>query len=1506
MMRKVALTDDQKRKIQDCLDVLQTVRNLPTPSGTTGTFAPPAQWESSWLSALQRLEDFVEGDNCLLLTIGRQFSAVPILASALLNVPIPIPHSADTMRQMLVRLLRLLDLLTMVAKKKQNSLLCDQAYLTQLLALLDSTPEISEKACGVLSHLLPVEDSVRDRLWNLCVRRTQGSTQGKAVVEDIAKVNALAAALGRGLASVAHIIGERMACTQHVGLQMGLTGSPPLRTPFSTSTSASSETHELQAHTRMVDRLCSLLVECVATSKRKESISAFKQGIVTIILSFLYRVFATGGAPGTLAQLEEHHLLLPLFERLCITAGAMAKDNPHVHAALALDTDQGRPLSELVVDTLNAMLPECMERVVAHNSPGSFATLAPLGVSAVQSKASKRSRPSTVLLRVYWKKALYSLLFLAASLAYGNEEVKNLFALRCNDAVRRFVNPRLHKWFKSLTNCVVILKKRHYDVDAVTKALKRVDKFFGVTRVITLLPRTGSAKTTVTSSTEQSSRQSSAGSTHSGGTNRALSAQHRASRCVAHVRATSSAAPQEPEEDDSEEDEDDFDVEDAGELPEEEVFQPPEETTGNTGSRASSAGSTSGTPGIAVPRAGPAVLAVHFLLKYLFFNMHRAFDLVLNALSNIDEDIIFHASTVMYKLLYPNPAAQRRFIECNGVDIVNQLLRDYDLDIQLIGIAMLRALLLSRSVEPISLLNLPQSYALPTLSSEETAEAIAEAEEHQGQASLRVKVYDSLRETAVPTYLLSIVADFPEQFRESAPQSRAPDDLSVPKEVSVASSALHVVEVIAKFAPFMRDFLRELDALPCIITFLSYASCTLRELYQFALGDGSAPPCSLPPSSILSVVETACITAASLMKRNPANQNCFRALHGLAPLLQLLDAMLLPPEDTVQQARGKLAISGWGVTPQHIVAVVQAMVVAVEGNASTQHELRQEKTRSIIQALLANEHRIVTHNGLLLLSHLVCCSSENQAFFFTPLVASHIYALLAHAQCFLRQVAAAPAPLPSLLRPTDDDEVQHVEWTGNARRGTFRGNFLDLYSQYYQQVLYGLLTLTNFSHQNQDIQDAVGKRWIFVEHAEGAPSDTTPTAVFSLVVFFLQMLDPNVQSAALACINSLTLHNEENAAKLVCLGLLEAILALLPAVPPPTNDTASVYSGATSVTSTSSVFSVEEECPPAQQEDGEEDDEQDEQGDDGETEEDLHGKVNNQVFLALINLDKFSCAYLAYILNADLLPQLSWRHYGQQLEILPPIAFSSPLPGNSRFAALFPRGAVVRTTHATIYEQLMLILPLMNGLAYMNLACRGYLLEYGVLEMVLHTLLARVDADAPGVCESNHPVRLACLYLLSNLLAPATSGVSNTALLLQVVQQGKLFHVFSAMLQDMPDRGFKRAAKHQKLLMFEILAMILQPERNRCALIQDAPRGLLDAVLRDSTSVSLRLSLASSDVLLLLLREDESLKALLLRPHVVETLSRLQALPHVNRNPRSRTVIQHALGAARELLDTAP
>ena len=50
--------------------------------------------------------------------------------------------------------------------------------------------------------------------------------------------------------------------------------------------------------------------------------------------------------------------------------------------------------------------------------------------------------------------------------------------------------------------------------------------------------------------------------------------------------------------------------------------------------------------------------------------------------ADIDEDIIYHASVVTYKLVHHNPFAQHMFIRQNGLEIINQLLRDYDLDIQ--------------------------------------------------------------------------------------------------------------------------------------------------------------------------------------------------------------------------------------------------------------------------------------------------------------------------------------------------------------------------------------------------------------------------------------------------------------------------------------------------------------------------------------------------------------------------------------------------------------------------------------------------------------------------------------------------------------------------------------------------------------------------------------------------------------------------------------------------------
>mmetsp|Transcript_803 Transcript_803/g.1669 ORF Transcript_803/g.1669 Transcript_803/m.1669 type:complete len:187 (+) Transcript_803:46-606(+) len=118
---------EQYQKIKDCLDSIDYGEaQSANPPGTTSS----VEREAIRKSAILRLQDYVEGDNTLLLTAGRDYLVVPILAGSLVQ-------SRDPECQL--ALLRLLGEFVPSVKKKQIVILCTDESLSHLLSLLDTS-----------------------------------------------------------------------------------------------------------------------------------------------------------------------------------------------------------------------------------------------------------------------------------------------------------------------------------------------------------------------------------------------------------------------------------------------------------------------------------------------------------------------------------------------------------------------------------------------------------------------------------------------------------------------------------------------------------------------------------------------------------------------------------------------------------------------------------------------------------------------------------------------------------------------------------------------------------------------------------------------------------------------------------------------------------------------------------------------------------------------------------------------------------------------------------------------------------------------------------------------------------------------------------------------------------------------------------------------------------------------------------------------------------------------
>uniref|UniRef100_A0A7S1JBC0 Uncharacterized protein n=1 Tax=Eutreptiella gymnastica TaxID=73025 RepID=A0A7S1JBC0_9EUGL len=724
-------------------------------------------------------------------------------------------------------------------------------------------------------------------------------------------------------------------------------------------------------------------------------------------------------------------VLVPLAERLAIMVGILSKDNLHVHSLLLENVNH---FADDVVTLINTMIPWCVERIVStYSHPHSSAFMN----RAMKSKVSQQGFPNaprilapgvpargisaatlgphtgespTGKLRVQWKKLLYSLIFLGVNLCYGSDETKSLLQAKLADMPKCMMTTRVHKMYKSLVSSLTTLKKRHYDVDAVIRALKRIDKIFTTRQIINSHPqqaRTHSAKTTSSTATSRSSgssRISSAASTDS-------------KRKTEGVDGGESDDEDSPDEDDFE---DDLDLDADSDLNLNNVDLNAMAGVHSDDRPASGSpipASISPIPAC-FPAPGPHAhrsangsnIALHCLVKYFFLNMYNAFNLLTGALNNIDEDIIYYASVVTYKLVHRNPSAQHMFIRQNGLEIVNQLLRDYDLDIQLTGLSILKVILTN---EAASHLYVPE----PDMVDEEVEGVL------DGSMSLKVKVYDSLKETGVSTYLLNIVSDFAQLFNhlKKVHNPRQPMEKDDKKEIDIVSCALNLLQVVAQFAGLMKDCVRELNGLEALNDFMKYCRDCCTEFFTRAVDDDWALA-----KVVIDLVTTACATVSSLVSKHTVNQDQVRSLGTVnltvGPLRFLLPysypetrpgpphaspgSMVHSPSTGSESSLDKLSsplstgddrpftppAAYRRLIPEGVTgSLINLLVASIEGNETSQVSLQNEATRGLVLLLLQHPIKSISHQGLLLLSHLGWCNQDNQNYFFTKEVAETIY-----------------------------------------------------------------------------------------------------------------------------------------------------------------------------------------------------------------------------------------------------------------------------------------------------------------------------------------------------------------------------------------------------------------------------------------------------------------------------------------------------------------------------------
>eukprot|EP01010_Urceolus_cornutus_P003525 NODE_4_length_4711_cov_142.193265_g3_i0.p1 GENE.NODE_4_length_4711_cov_142.193265_g3_i0~~NODE_4_length_4711_cov_142.193265_g3_i0.p1 ORF type:complete len:1530 (+),score=401.86 NODE_4_length_4711_cov_142.193265_g3_i0:75-4664(+) len=1522
---------EQGKRISECLQCIKKGVEEGAPTGENA--------QQSRKNALARLKDFVSGDSSLLLHVGREYPVLQTLANALLRDDAATQHAV----------LYLLEEFIPVVKKKYCMVLCSDEHLCHFLSLVDSAPpDMAEKVCVVITQLVTLDDATKDKFWSLCSKKpAEGS-------KEVTRPNVLSSVLRRNLDAISQLVEERRRQMQAL--------------PFSpVSPPAFQHQHTLTARASLVKSLCSLLVECLANSVKRKDLFGNKYGLITVFVAFMRSVFRIGPQFKTTQLLlgDDQDTLIPLAERLAVAVGVLSKDNTHLHSLLANNTQN---FTDDVIELINAIVPWCVEHMTVPSQPPptcAFAGSIPSSRDRTPPPSSRQRpgtpplRPQTPIiqkparvdsalrtLRAHCKQLLFGMLFMTANMCYNSAEADAALSGRISESARQFISPKIHKAYRALVSSLLTLKKKHYDVDAVVQALQKIDKAFRTTTVLSFLPPCAASLPTSNS-------------------NSAKASPVKPSKTKAGLVEAESADDESGDEEDEYED-------DLEEVPTSDLSA----VSQNLLSQVSRTGSN-------VP--------LRVIVKYFFINTYNGFGLLIGALNNIDEDIIYFAGVTTYKLLHRNSSAQRLFIRQSGLDIVNQLLRDYDLDIQLTGLFILK-LILTNEPAPTWFLSEP-------VDADEDMDVDLHADDI---LKMKVKIYDIIKETGVPTYLLNIVTEFSALFGQikkghTSEKLREDDE----KEMQIVSCSLGLLNTIAQLTPSMQDCMRELNAVQAITAFLRYCRERLTEFFNTCLVRNL-----VLTEMLMGLISTACVTLSSIMKDHSANQDQARTLGTVNLATGLLSNLLpysmptttstttgtgtgtgtctaftMPPVSPATPSSSSSSSTATAtfshpmindarsssssfvpppaycklVNEPFLGRLIKFLVAAVSTNSETQAHLRNDSTRSALHSLLSHPVQLICNHGLLLLSHLVWCSPESQSYFFTPLVAEAVYAMLARAHTFFRRVSAAPSPLhfPFPARQ-DDEDVLVVDSSEQVSGHVRKDSFLEVYSQYYQQAMYGLITLTNLSNQNNEVQSSVGRQWITVSVSTAcapststsshnssniaAPSLSTPAPIGTFLCYFAQVSDVELKLTALTCINNMILRHDDNAAKFVRMGVVDILLSLIPTPTPSSLDDGSECSGGgTSFTSTTCsshrTLESDDEASPVGAgrrrgsvsvsvsssrfaEEGEEDDE----GElavkrDGEGEDSAEGRISNKVFMIFLTLERYACNYLLFLLQEGLLPQLNHLPFSPALPPLPPI---SALPTSSSFSSTAAAAAAIPAGHCLHgeppYEQLMKLIPILNGLAYMNQSNRGYLVHHGAIPLLLQLLVSVVDPSCPSVSGPNHIVRLAVLYLLVNVLVkgetdtPSTSKITspmlpllrqrNQSLLQRVVGEYKLVDVFIFVLKEMSDRGFKRAAKHQKLVIYEILQLVFAEDVNTKTFLT-SHFDLLEYVLRDTSSVSFRLCKESSAVLLSLLRGEETRLQLVQRPEVVEALQRLQCMPHVMRDTTHAALISQTLGQGR-------
>eukprot|EP00756_Hemistasia_phaeocysticola_P025781 Hpha_TRINITY_DN16023_c6_g11::TRINITY_DN16023_c6_g11_i1::g.120014::m.120014 len=196
--------------------------------------------------------------------------------------------------------------------------------------------------------------------------------------------------------------------------------------------------------------------------------------------------------------------------------------------------------------------------------------------------------------------------------------------------------------------------------------------------------------------------------------------------------------------------------------------------------------------------------------SYIFRNTYGAWSLLCLCLNNIDERIMFQACCLTCTLVRGSPENQCALIDLDGIDTLSEILGDYNLDIQLVGLRILDAL------------------------------------KDSGSERMKIEVGN----LAIIEHLLRVAKDFPGVFTQivnaqphwggecRADGGQAPLNVTTPlnpnpfdvarlpsleKQVSILEHSVSLIGDIVVHCPNVRLSLLEMDGITSLLYLLSYS-----------------------------------------------------------------------------------------------------------------------------------------------------------------------------------------------------------------------------------------------------------------------------------------------------------------------------------------------------------------------------------------------------------------------------------------------------------------------------------------------------------------------------------------------------------------------------------------------------------------------------------------------------------------------------------------------------------